>query len=167
MYEPYHDIYEKLGVGIDVFPVDDVSDDHDEWIRYERIRRFLRDVKSIKNMKISSKRSIIKNAIVLIGNIVMFPFSFAYLTNKLDNYAQKHNGKGYHNVFENCLGAYNTKRPWLKKDMENVIEATFEGHNVCIMQGYDEYLSCVYGDYMQLPPEEKRVTHHSFTAYWK
>ena len=24
-----------------------------------------------------------------------------------------------------------------------------------------------YGNYMQLPPKEKQVAHHSFNAYWK
>jgi replication-associated recombination protein RarA len=54
-----------------------------------------------------------------------------------------------------------------KKDMEEVIDSEFEGHQVKIMKGYDDYLSKVYGDYMKLPPIEKQVTHHSFTAYWK
>lgn len=38
-------------------------------------------------------------------------------------------------------------------------EVEFEGHYFPIVSGYDEYLSIMYGDYMQLPPEEKRVTH--------
>ena len=25
----------------------------------------------------------------------------------------------------------------------------------------------LYGNYMQMPPEEKRVTHHNFDAYYK
>ena len=31
---------------------------------------------------------------------------------------------------------------------------------------YDSYLSHLYGDYMQLPPEEKRHIHLS-SMYWK
>ena len=31
---------------------------------------------------------------------------------------------------------------------------------------YQEYLKNTYGDYMQLPPVEKRIGH-SFEAYWK
>ncbi len=30
-----------------------------------------------------------------------------------------------------------------------------------ITSDYDEFLKKVYGDYMQLTPAEKRVTHHS------
>jgi len=36
---------------------------------------------------------------------------------------------------------------------------TFEGIKMPCMSGYDEYLRMVFGDYMQLPPVEKRKTH--------
>jgi hypothetical protein len=31
----------------------------------------------------------------------------------------------------------------------------------------DTYLRTVFGDYMQLPPENQRVYSHGFTAFWK
>ena len=43
--------------------------------------------------------------------------------------------------------------------------AEFEGKTYKIPVGYDEWLRCFYGDYMQLPPVEKRVSHHQFEAY--
>ena len=36
----------------------------------------------------------------------------------------------------------------------------FEGLQVMAPKEYDKWLTQVYGNYMQLPPEEKRVTHH-------
>lgn len=38
----------------------------------------------------------------------------------------------------------------------------FEGHKVQGMANYDEYLTRVYGDYMQIPPEEKRIQHNFY-----
>ena len=46
-------------------------------------------------------------------------------------------------------------------------EFEFEGYRFWGTQAYDLYLSNMYGNYMELPPEERRVTHHDFTAYWK
>ena len=39
-------------------------------------------------------------------------------------------------------------------------EVEFEGLKVKAPKEYDKWLTHVYGDYMQLPPEEKRVGHH-------
>lgn len=40
----------------------------------------------------------------------------------------------------------------------------FEEYRFYIPEGYDEILKLFYGDYMQLPPEEKRIVHHTFFA---
>ena len=50
---------------------------------------------------------------------------------------------------------------------ETLIDADFEGCHFLVPQRYDDYLKQVYGDYMQLPPEEKRVPYHGGTYYWK
>lgn len=44
------------------------------------------------------------------------------------------------------------------------VKLDFEGIKVTVPQAYDKWLSQVYGDYMQLPPVEKRVSHHDTTA---
>ena len=50
----------------------------------------------------------------------------------------------------------------LHKDWcEEVIDAPFEDTTLMIPKGWDPVLKEVYGDYMQLPPEEKRVPTHS------
>ncbi len=54
------------------------------------------------------------------------------------------------------------KMPRTLLDVEDV---TFEGKTFKAPVCWDEYLKGLYGDYMQLPPEEQRV-HHVFKA-WK
>lgn len=44
-------------------------------------------------------------------------------------------------------------------------ELTFEGMTVRAPKEYDRWLTQVYGDYMQLPPEEKRIPHHFVDAF--
>ena len=51
--------------------------------------------------------------------------------------------------------------------MQDFIDVEFEGHTFKCMKEYDIYLHKCYGDYIQLPPVEKRVTHHAFNAWWK
>lgn len=43
------------------------------------------------------------------------------------------------------------------------IPMQFEGMTILGMQEYDKYLIYCYGDYMQLPPVEKRVSEHNVT----
>lgn len=42
----------------------------------------------------------------------------------------------------------------------DIIKVKFEGKDYNAPIGYDQILRTYYGDYMQLPPEEQRVTHH-------
>lgn len=42
----------------------------------------------------------------------------------------------------------------------------FEGKMYNIPNNAEEYLSELYGDYMTLPPENERVSHHKFEAYY-
>ena len=44
--------------------------------------------------------------------------------------------------------------------------AQFEGHKYTITSEYDTFLKIQYGDYMQLPPEEKRHPIHGGHYYW-
>lgn len=47
-----------------------------------------------------------------------------------------------------------------KEDFENIVLKEFEGYQIPVMSGYDRYLHLIWGNYMELPPEEKRVAKH-------
>lgn len=53
-----------------------------------------------------------------------------------------------------------------KDIFDSFVEIEFEGKRYLAPVGYHEWLTSLYGNYMQLPPEEKRVSHHLFVA-WK
>ena len=53
------------------------------------------------------------------------------------------------------------KREWY----DNLIKVPFEDGQFYITKDYDSMLKEEYGDYMQLPPIEKRVYHHGYKAY--
>lgn len=46
-----------------------------------------------------------------------------------------------------------------KDKINDTIDVDFEGHKFKLFADYDYYLSTFYGDYMQLPPEDKRKRH--------
>jgi len=38
----------------------------------------------------------------------------------------------------------------------------FEGEIFSAPVGYDEYLTSLYGNYMELPPIDKQISHHDY-----
>ena len=47
-----------------------------------------------------------------------------------------------------------------KSDFDQVVFLPFEGHSLPVMVGYKRYLEKIWGNYMELPPVEKRVAKH-------
>lgn len=64
-------------------------------------------------------------------------------------------------------GAYGAKEIMSKHIFKHKHYTLFEEYDFCIPGGYEEYLRSLYGKYMELPPMEKRKSHHDFIAYWK
>ena len=54
-----------------------------------------------------------------------------------------------------------------KRLFDEYITLDFEGYEFQSIKGYDEFLTIFYGDYMTLPPVEKRVGKHDIIAYFK
>lgn len=65
------------------------------------------------------------------------------------------------NYMVSPTGVYETREFFRAEWFEEDIDVPFSDFNVKVPVGYDGYLKTMYGDYMQLPPVEKRITHHS------
>jgi lipopolysaccharide cholinephosphotransferase len=60
------------------------------------------------------------------------------------------------------VSKYFFKKQWC----DETIMVDFEGKQYPAFKQYDEYLKYQYGNYMQLPPEDKRISH-PVEAYWR
>lgn len=56
---------------------------------------------------------------------------------------------------------YGAKEIFKKEWFEGYVEGSFEGLKIRLPADYDSFLKHLFGDYMQLPPADRRVTHHS------
>ncbi len=54
-----------------------------------------------------------------------------------------------------------------KSVFESTVDVEFEGKKFKAMNGWRKQLKGYYGDYMQLPPPEQRVSNHDFRAWWR
>lgn len=88
---------------------------------------------------------------------------------KLNDIALQSNKENEKSGFVNNIVwcAAKEKGCFKKEDMNEYIDVIFEGCVFKSLKGYDDFLTAHYGNYMELPPVEKRITHHTFDAYWK
>lgn len=54
---------------------------------------------------------------------------------------------------------------FLREWFDHAISISMEGKNYKVPSCYDEVLTHIYGDYMQLPPEKDRIAHHRYKTY--
>ena len=70
--------------------------------------------------------------------------------------------------FETTQRSIIPSEPWYYLESEDFMgtdHASFEGRELPIPSGWDSALTTWWGDWRQLPPEDKRYTKHSFTVY--
>ena len=65
------------------------------------------------------------------------------------------------------VGVYGSKEILPREAFSVGVDMPFEDGIFSAMVGWNDYLSSLFGDYMTLPPPEKRITHHDFRAWWK
>ena len=108
-----------------------------------------------------------KNAILMLAHILLRPIKRTYIVRKMSQRSQSYNVVKTIDVgivlpadsrIEEAIPAF---------CFDKYVTCQFEDCEVMAIADYDLYLKAAYGDYMQLPPEEKRVSHHVFNAYWK
>lgn len=155
----------EYGVSIDVFPIDGLPNDTDEAINHYKKLSRLRKLLDFKMVKVSTTRSVLKNLVLIGGKLLLFPLKRKSLQDYVIKLKKKYRYEDSNYVAELSFGTY--KRILPKSVFESYILHRFENEDFFIIKEYDKYLTSVFGDYMKLPPIEKRVSHHSFNAYWK
>ena len=112
------------------------------------------------------KRTLSKKIINTIGKLLLLPFSAPQIAGWMDNEARRYafGSLPSAGLIANPLGVGEQVD---KTVFDSEVYREFEGRQYRIPIGYDAYLRSIYGDYMQLPPVEHRVTHHTFDAWWK
>ena len=149
----------EIGVFMDIFPVDYVSDDLKERERVFRLKYLLY---KIRRCKISKQNPLHSRLAYLCYR--WLPVSLSTINKMIRNLIVKE--KPTATVCNMTEAGPRLKGCFPAADMAESVDILFEGKLYKTMCGYRDYLERTYGDYMQLPPEDQRVTHH-FEAYWK
>lgn len=154
-----------LGVDIDVFVVDGQPDDDAEFERwYKKLNRlYLLDYLSSRSGEGSLKRKLAHLGIKLLN--IFLPLR--KIREKTDALHAKY-PYGSTKYAGSITGLCNNRGDRVPTEcFEGSEWCEFEGHKLRMPKGYHEIMTRLYGDYMQLPPEEQRVAPHTVKAYWK
>lgn len=158
------DITYTIGLNIDIFVLDGLPED--QLLARKHIRKcsFWINLIEAKKISLSRNRKLIRNAILLLLKILVSPIPFRMCIEHLITLNKKY-------PFDNstyCSDLCYTGALYINKRIfGDGCQCEFEGDSYPVPSGYDQWLKDVYGDYMKLPPVEKRVTHHAFEAYTK
>lgn len=145
---------------LDIFPVDSVPSDEKERNRLIRSQKNLmnrasRAIQPLDNPRASLKY-LLKRIVIPIYRAV-FPAEKTYLEISRNAQVIEFGSTPY--VAEIvCIGSVEG-RTILLSDFDNLIEMKFENSNFLAIQHWDDFLSSYFGEYMCMPPKEKRVNH--------
>ena len=155
-----------FGVSIDIFPLDEF-DEPDEVIiarQYRSHHYFDKYLNAVSHYTFADiLQSVRKGDVHRLGVQVLSKWRSRCPEKYLDAFRRfeegyKHNGEGPKCV---CVTQWEG-RIFQSEWFRDVIEVPFEDTTLIVPRDYDSYLRLLYGDYMQLPPEEKRVSHPHF-----
>lgn len=162
----------EMGVFIDVFPLFIQPQDKEEQKRYvKKIKNMEKKYAIYAHLEKYYKRegdSTIKQLIKLI----------AYFPGKVCSYFKKNSKEKlleelekYSNSDSEYVGytvsSYGEKEIMKKSEYSPIKTAVFEGEEYPIANEWDKYLKNLYGNYMELPPVEKRVAPHNLIIWWR
>lgn len=173
VYDDYTIMFEEtsmplnIGVSIDIFPIDNYPNSLKESVKIFKKKQVYNYLHLLKILKVRNQRSFLKNLFILISHAVISPFKMSFIIKNMDNLSRK-----FQNVKTDYMGILIANDNKLSERLPSVFfhktqPMTFEGKKYNCITEYDKYLKASYGDYMKLPPEDERVSHHSFDAYWK
>ena len=157
----------EIGISIDVFPLDGLGDSEKEAFKIFKKTTFKRELLNATRWK-KYFRSKTHSILVEPVRLALFVLSrFANprkLIEKIDKENLKHPFEGA--KYAGCVcGSYREDEIMTQDTFTNYIELDFEDQKVMGIKNYHDYLTKHYRNYMELPPENKRVAHHTTKAY--
>lgn len=160
---------QTYSVNIDVFPIDKVPEDDIQWNKFDKFRRKCYDIYAHRAechpiFKFHNGRSFLRNLLGGIGKMILGCFTLHFCAKCFQIVAKRYNKTPSGQVFECAQGIFQ-KHPFPKYLFDDRVLMPFEDREYMCFVDYDLYLTNGFGNWRQLPPKEKQVSHHDFRAY--
>lgn len=156
-------IKNKIGVFIDVFPLDGLPQTPKRIKKHYLLLHFIKKIIELQKIRTDISKNKFKSYLkkIIIPIIKLIPA--IHIQEKIAKYYKYNNSELISCQVCDC----DIKNIYKKEDIENTIELPFNNHLFFVPANYNCILKKQYGDYMTPPPIEQQITHHSNKAYWK
>ena len=160
-----------IGLFVDIYPLDAIGDDYEEAIKLIHTTKKLASLCFLTSRKAygvdntdSKIKMLIKYPAYLYAKLKGNKFFLKELQRLSTKYSYEES------KYVACIAwpagyKYGRERDVFEKTIFDTILAPFEDSSFPIPVGYDEFLKTTYGDYMTLPDENGKKTHHTYIAY--
>lgn len=151
----------KNGIFIDVFPLDFLPKEEKEQKKLWARLKFYKTLLLCKNKyRLVGKKSTLKIIIYELLRVYSLFFSRRKIIDKISTTISEFNNVET-DVYANLFGAYKIgKEIFAKDDLKLSKDILFEDTYLKCSNNPESFLVNLYGDYMQLPPIEKRYNRH-------
>lgn len=153
---------------IDVFPLDGIGCDYNEAVNH--LIKAEKLVKKLgRSISIPFKKRVGDNILNFIFRAALRFFysirGYKYYKNKIFELRKTYNFDQSSYVACIVFDSYGYREIISKEDMLQKVNVIFEGELFSTIGCWHEYLTRIYGDYMKLPPEEKRSNPHDLVVF--
>lgn len=160
-------IVDHQGIGIDLFPLDGIPDDLSsaEKAFKKQNNKWLKVTNRLERFRFTKPNGIVSRLKNFAGNMA---YISGYSSKSIIKMSQSPLKTDYDsaNWVGTVVGIHSGKFRPFHKEWFDACEVEYEGYMLIAPKGYDKILSSIYGDYMQLPPENNRVTTHTDKFIW-
>lgn len=154
-----------VGILVDIFPYDGLAEDKKDRKRQIACTSFWRRLNMVRNVNfftnsVSKKGNFIPRLASLIAHCLAQAVPGTFIYRQYLKHATAYNGRSSM-VTQLCDSG--TMESVLSIDeLLPVKKIPFEDFELCVPKANEKILSQMYGDYMQMPPPEKRQNHYPY-----
>lgn len=158
---------DNYGVYVDVFIVDFLPDEGQEafYLGAQKLRKKW----GCSCRKVFSLHHQSRNVLFdILGTLAALPYKICgknHYRDKYDAYCRRYETVGGKNVAVVEFGESLARERMDFSQMDEPETVTFEGRVYPCVRDKERYLTNMFGDYMQLPPEDQRVSKHKNAVY--
>lgn len=151
--------WKHSGIFIDILPLEKIPNDYCTRLLYFYFFQIIIRIYWLRNGYKPHPKNKLFNFVMHFLHRLSKPVPSSWLKKQLETYHLKYD-KNYGEDRMVLLESSCKKSIIKNEEFSQICYMDFEGVSCPIPEKYDSYLSRLYGNYMELPPENERIPHH-------